>query len=253
MFSICDKNLPIVVLFGPPASGKSMALIRLCQYLCAYGYIIEPIRTLRPFSDFRYRVLCDEFHGIINGRVFPRLNYVLLRVADRKGKFICQILKLPGEWCLVDKVSDSHNILDELFSCRKLVWITFVDLNWGSIIDRESYVIGLKELWLQRQHKNDEAIVLLCKIDQLSDFAQLYQEIIDSNYYGLLRHLSYYFSPYIFSHRIPILRKDRFFRKRILPFNSGTYVVSANYPFESFIPGSNIYPEHLWKTIKKIL
>ena len=49
--TIADKDAPIVVLFGPPACGKTMTLVRLTRFLRENGYTITPIRTFRPNYD----------------------------------------------------------------------------------------------------------------------------------------------------------------------------------------------------------
>ena len=54
--TVSDKSTPIVVLFGPPACGKTMTLIRLSRYLKTIqgGYRIEPVRSFRPSDDADY-------------------------------------------------------------------------------------------------------------------------------------------------------------------------------------------------------
>ena len=42
---ISNKNIPIVILFGPPSCGKTMLLIRLTRYLKSIGYSIKPIKN----------------------------------------------------------------------------------------------------------------------------------------------------------------------------------------------------------------
>ena len=40
--TIADKEAPIVVLFGPPACGKTMTLVRMTRFLRENGYTITP-------------------------------------------------------------------------------------------------------------------------------------------------------------------------------------------------------------------
>ena len=65
--TIADTKAPIVVLFGPPACGKTMTLVRLARFLNKRGYIISPIRTFRPNDDLNYVELCkaENFNNII--------------------------------------------------------------------------------------------------------------------------------------------------------------------------------------------
>ena len=58
--NIGDKKAPIVMLFGPPTSGKSMTLVRLARYLRKLGYIVKADTTFK--SGDAYRGRCDRFH-----------------------------------------------------------------------------------------------------------------------------------------------------------------------------------------------
>lgn len=53
--NIADKDIPLIILFGPPACGKTMTLIRLTQYLRAQGYTVKPVTSFRPSYDDNYK------------------------------------------------------------------------------------------------------------------------------------------------------------------------------------------------------
>jgi Ni2+-binding GTPase involved in maturation of urease and hydrogenase len=57
---------PIIILFGPACSGKTMALIRLTRYLRKNGYIVEPDRVFRSSTDIYYANLCDTFSQMVD-------------------------------------------------------------------------------------------------------------------------------------------------------------------------------------------
>ena len=57
--TISDKSSPIVLLFGPMSSGKSMTLVRLSRYLRDKGFIIKTDKNFK--SDSKYKEKCDEF------------------------------------------------------------------------------------------------------------------------------------------------------------------------------------------------
>ncbi len=64
--TIVNKDIPLVILFGPAACGKTMTLVRLTRYLRSKSFKIFPIRTFRPSDDQNYQKLCDNFDSMIN-------------------------------------------------------------------------------------------------------------------------------------------------------------------------------------------
>ena len=99
--TIPNKKVPLVVLFGPPACGKTMTLVRLTRYLQSEGYIISPIREFRPSSDKNYDEICDNFDTMINSANAAastnRVSFMLVDVLNKNGRSLCQILEAPGE------------------------------------------------------------------------------------------------------------------------------------------------------------
>ena len=97
---IADKDAPIVVLFGPPACGKTMTLVRLTRYLSENGYTVTPVRTFRPTYDTNYSDLCDNFDTMINqddaAQSTNRISFMLVKVS-KNGRTICQLLEAHGE------------------------------------------------------------------------------------------------------------------------------------------------------------
>ena len=66
--TIPDRDTPIVVLFGPPQSGKTMTMIRMAEYLsnASRGYTVSPVNTFRASYDTNYAKNCKDFNGMIN-------------------------------------------------------------------------------------------------------------------------------------------------------------------------------------------
>ena len=89
--TIADKDAPIVVLFGPPACGKTMTLVRLTRFLSENGYTITPVRTFRPTHDTNYSDLCDNFGTMIYqddaAKSTYRISFMLVKVS-KKGRKI---------------------------------------------------------------------------------------------------------------------------------------------------------------------
>ena len=63
---ISDHNAPIVVLFGQPACGKTMTLVRLTRYLISHGYSVDPVHEFRPNYDANYTKICEDFNVMMN-------------------------------------------------------------------------------------------------------------------------------------------------------------------------------------------
>lgn len=58
--TISDHDAPLVILFGPPACGKTMTLVRMTRFLQSEGYTVSPIyvhfvqhqiQTMRTFAN----------------------------------------------------------------------------------------------------------------------------------------------------------------------------------------------------------
>lgn len=58
--TIADRDTPVIVLFGPPACGKTMTLIRLSRFLQKEGYTVRPDESFRPSFDRHYKEMCDN-------------------------------------------------------------------------------------------------------------------------------------------------------------------------------------------------
>lgn len=95
--TILDTNTPIIILFGPPVCGKTMMLLRLTRYLECIGYRVEPDYAFIAAND-QYRKICDAYHQFCyNDKIPFYIPYLLVKVFDKAGRTICQILKVPGQ------------------------------------------------------------------------------------------------------------------------------------------------------------
>ncbi len=94
--TIDDPTTPIVVLFGPPTSGKTMTLIRLTRYLNQHGYEVRPVETFRPAADTHYQRMCEKFNEMVYSdnaaEGTSNISFMLVKVTQ-KGRPICQILE----------------------------------------------------------------------------------------------------------------------------------------------------------------
>jgi hypothetical protein len=96
--TISDRS-PIVVLFGAGSSGKTMTLVRLTRWLQKHGFRVEPDRTFQ--EDKHYEELCNNFGSVINSDFVAQrtrhLDFMLIKVMNKYGEPICQILEAQGE------------------------------------------------------------------------------------------------------------------------------------------------------------
>ena len=82
--TISDKSSPIVLLFGPMSSGKSMTLVRLSRYLRDKGFIIKTDKNFK--SDSKYKEKCDEFMANLDTKsALPGTPYKDCRKTNNEG------------------------------------------------------------------------------------------------------------------------------------------------------------------------
>ncbi len=95
--SIVNTKVPLVVFVGPPASGKSMILVRLAQYLFKNGYRISPDTTFMATPE--YANACAEFSTKLNTNIALEgtVKYLLVDVYDTAGRVVAKLLEAPGE------------------------------------------------------------------------------------------------------------------------------------------------------------
>lgn len=95
--SIVDQKTPIVVFVGPPASGKSMILVRIAKYLREMGFTIKADRTF--INTEKYREGCTKFENLLDTNIAldGTVEYLLVDVRDKDGNNVAKLLEAPGE------------------------------------------------------------------------------------------------------------------------------------------------------------
>ena len=253
---IADQRIPLVVLFGPRASGKMMTLIRLREYLRKRGMHMTVDQSLRPSGDKSYEILCkwfeqqNVFHGVIDDlHLLDRT--ILVRILDQRARPICQILRLEGDLCFdTDLPNYSFQALYEYIQSitNKKIWLFFVEENWGgSQTVRDLYAKKIQEMH-SRILPMDKSIFIFNKVDRSNHFRPdgrpnapgIFQNI--KNQYPLV------FDRYV--NRNPITRWFAPYKFDFVTFSAGTFDRTVD-GRHVYAPGEDFYPEQLWKVIKK--
>ena len=251
--TIEDDKTPIVVLFGPPSSGKTMTLIRLARYLREKAFDVYPIRTFRPAADTHYKKMCDEFNEMVTSvnaaQSTSQISFMLLKVSQ-KGFPICQILEAPGEHYFnpndrsvtgnfpryIDNVKNNNN--------RK-IWLFIVEPDWLDDTDRLRYSEHIKQL-KKNMRPQDKVIFMFNKVDKTKfviapgkvNIRQAIQSV-GYQYKGI-------FEP--FCNQNPITKFFKKYNCEFVPFSTGNYhrAIDGDIYYEQ---GPDEYPRNLWKMI----
>lgn len=252
--TIDDPTTPIVVLFGPPTSGKTMTLIRLTRYLNQHGYEVRPVETFRPATDTHYQRMCEKFNEMVYSdnaaEGTSNISFMLVKVTQ-KGRSICQILEAPGEGYYMPETDTGtfpryvNNIIS---NNNRKIWLFVVEPNWLDKADRQGYAAKIKKLQTKIK-RQDKVVFLFNKIDK-TEFVLGGGHIntpeaiksIKNQYEGI-------FEP--FRNENPITRFFSEYRCEFVPFSTGDYSpkVDGGMVYE---PGDDVYPRRLWNTILKI-
>lgn len=175
---IGDRKAPIVMLFGPPSSGKSMTLVRLARYLKDQNYTVEPDLTFK--SDASYKECCKNFKANLSSKdalkSTGRDEFLMVQVRF-KGRLICQILEAPGE-DYYDPLHPDATSNDKFRPyltkiIRKLnnrkIWVFIAESMWDKQDHIPAYVERISSCKRLLMKNSDRAILLYNKIDNKSD------------------------------------------------------------------------------------
>lgn len=255
---IGDKRAPIVMLFGPPTSGKSMTLVRLARYLRKQGYTVKADPTFK--SDDAYKARCEQFHKNLNTTEALQgnaLNEFLMVKVINHGTTVCQILEAPGEHYFNPKKPDEVSprnfrpYLTEIIRnlANRKIWVFITEAEWNVHASvKDSYVSRIRGCKHQLLKRTDRVVILYNKVDQkeeLFEDGQLHissaEKAMKDEYEGLSA---------IFKNPNPITSLWRAFNYRFVPFCTGYYTkqVGGKHKYNE---SEERYPRLLWAELIK--
>ena len=135
--TIPDENVPIVVFFGSPASGKTLTLLRMIRYLERNRYQVVSEEVFRPQTDKHYAKMCAGLKDMAYSPYAPGgtdiISFMLVKILDDNGRPLCQILEAPGEHYFDGRAAIQFpTYINEIIaSNNKKVWVFFVEQGWG--------------------------------------------------------------------------------------------------------------------------
>lgn len=257
---ISDSVAPIVILFGYPYSGKTIALIRLAKYLKKNGYFVTPDSIFRSKEDSLYCSLCSEYSEMFQANYEPPGNslqsYLLAKVLNTHGQTHCQILDMPGEHCF-DRYNPSRMLSFPLYlntiiqSPNKKVWTIFVnssDFAENNII-KEAYAKTIGKISDYMSPK-DKIIFVFNKVDLCPELIS--QGRLNKN--CLLKRINYEF-PEIFEKYKNFGLKRLLFGENnfeIVYFSAGTFYRNED-SRRLWSLGSDTYCSEYWNAIQKAI
>lgn len=248
--TISDPKAPLVILFGPPACGKTMTLVRLTRFLQSEGYTVAPIRTFRPTSDTNYTEICEKFDETMNSDNAAdstnRISFMLVEVI-KNGRRLCQILEAPGEYYFnpQNPLAGFPNYVNTIIaSSNRKIWTIMVEPNWMDHVDRMNYVTKITRL-KQSMRSKDSAIFVFNKID-LTNFVRGVGEINKSAAINEIKNLyPNIFVP--FMNQNPITKWVKEYNCDFVPFQTGFYTPALN--GFTYQEGPREYCVKLWNAI----
>lgn len=255
---IADKQVPIIVLFGPTECGKTMTLIRMTRFLKRYGYRVSPNPSFRPAADTYYAQMCEGYNQLVDSpnaaAGTQMISFMLVEVLDRNGKRICQILEAPGEYYYNPKKPNDDfpaYVNKIIHSDNRKIWVFMVEPNWLDLSDRSGYVSKIQKL-KKEMRPQDKAVFLYNKVDK-SNFVIAPGKVnmagvkndVENMYPGI-------FTPFV--NLNPITKWFKPYLCDLVPFSNGSFS-KATKPdgtvYLTYQQGVDEYPQMLWNVLMK--
>ncbi len=248
---ITDKKAPLVILFGPPACGKTMTLVRMTRFLRSEGYTVQPDRNFRPTADTYYKDICEHFDETMDSVYAASstnlISFMLAQVL-KDGRRLCQILEAPGEHYFNPQEPRTifPNYVNTIINSEiRKIWIIMLEPDWKDLEDRRHYVAQIRRLKLNIRPR-DSVIFLYNKIDLTSlviHIGKVHEHQAIKDVQDLFPGV---FVPFENDH--PITKFFKPYNFDFVPFSTGTYGKDMDGK-STYQEGPSVYCAKLWKVI----
>ncbi len=246
---------PIVIFFGSPSSGKTMALLRMIRYFEDNEYRVVPENTFRPGTDKYFKKNCAELRDKAYSNYAPGGNdivsFMLAKVLDRGGRTLCQILEAPGEhYFKGDPNENFPTYINQICKTRnRKVWVFFVEQDWGIDQDeRNRYAQRIRNMQ-KNISPNDKIVFLFNKADKhsASQYNRSNKPIVKTYFNNIRNQYPGIFEKYKNSGLMSLLHGEYDFKA--ICFSSGIFNIT-NSGKEVWTLEDDWYCKQLWDAIR---
>lgn len=248
-----DSRTPLLILCGPPASGKTLVLRRLTRYLTGLGYYIEPRLDFASGTDSVYRTLAQSFNERMMSDNIPAGDIRMMLASVYSGLHESKLQILDTGTYDIDTISEPTAAL--LSSIANLAtarmpktWCFFIDScprGFTSI-----YTEHINRLRFLINARRDKVILLFSKVDTRPSLMRRGCSEPDIKAAMRLARNMYPRLFHIFNNTRPLARlwRPHALPVTFLPFSSGNLSTDEEQPRLS--DSSDRYPAALLKAVR---